>query len=109
LQFRLRDFKFGHAGGVQTIEALGVVEHRRIPPFLHIGQDVGHTVLDGGIGVGRPVQALGKSGLKAGILRGQAKRLGRHRLGCHGQSFFTAPAKASMMARIGACLSLSAA
>ena len=76
MQLVLRDFELSHVGGIQTVKSSGVFEHRRITARLHIGQDVGHALLDGGIGVGRPVQALGKSGLEIGVLRGQAQGLG---------------------------------
>jgi hypothetical protein len=45
------------AVGPQTVEASGVFQHRRIATHLHIAQDVGHALLDGGIGVSGPVQA----------------------------------------------------
>jgi hypothetical protein len=46
------------------------------PRCFHIGQDVGHALLDGGVGVGRPMQALLKQGFKIGLGGGQAKWAG---------------------------------
>ena len=110
LQFSLGDLQRLHIRRLQTVKTLGVIEHGRIATLLHIGQDVGHALLDGGVGVGRPMQAGREGRFKTGISRVQLQRFGVQCRRFHGgQSFFTAPAKASMMARMGACLSLSAA
>ena len=84
LQLGLGDLQGLHAGGLQSIKTLGVLQHRRITALLHIGQDGGHALLDGGVGVGRPMQAGPKSHFKTGICRVQLQGLGikrgrRHR------------------------------
>jgi hypothetical protein len=63
---------------LQIVKSRCVFEHRRIATLLHIGQDVGHALLDGGVGVGRPMQALLKQGFKVGLGGGQAQRTGLH-------------------------------
>jgi len=62
----LREFQRRHAGGVQAIEARGVVQQRRIAARADIGQDVGHALLDGRILVGGPMQAGRKICFKTG-------------------------------------------
>ena len=77
-EFGLGQFQGGHVGGLQTVKTLGVFQDGSVATRFHIGQDVGHALLDGGIGVGRPMQALLKQGFKVGLGGGQAKRTGLH-------------------------------
>jgi hypothetical protein len=69
LKLGLRQLQRRHRVGLQAIEALGVFQHRRIAALLHVGQDVGHALLDGRVGVGRPMQAGCKISLKSGRSR----------------------------------------
>ena len=66
LEVGLGQLQRRHVGGREAIEAGGVLQHRRIAALLHIGQDVGHALLDGRIGVGRPMQTGCKISLKSG-------------------------------------------
>ena len=77
-QLGLGQLQSGHAVGLQPIETRGVLEHRGVTAPLHIGQDVSHALLDGGVGVGRPMQTLLKLGFKIGLGGGQAKWAGGH-------------------------------
>ena len=56
-EFCLRQLQRTHVGHGQCVKARGVLQHGGIATGLHVGQDVGHTLLNGSIGVGRPVQA----------------------------------------------------
>ena len=49
-----------------AIKALGVFQYRCIAALVHVGQDIGHALLDGRVGVGRPMQAGCKISLKSG-------------------------------------------
>ncbi|MNS95365.1 hypothetical protein D3C72_1296210 [compost metagenome] len=66
LEFVLFKLQRSHALNLQAIKAGGVLQHSRIAALLHIGQDVCHTLLDGCIRIGRPMQALRKIMLKSG-------------------------------------------
>ena len=77
-QLGLGQLQRRHAVGLQAVKTCGVLQHRCIATGFHIGQDIGHALLDGGIGVGRPMQALLKLGFKVGFGGGQAKRAGVH-------------------------------
>src|SRR5690606_12170058 len=92
----------------QAVKARRVLQHCGVAPKLHVLQDVRHALLDGSILIGRPMQPrrklrfkVGRSGIKAGRGGGKA----------HGETacWVMAWEKASMMGRIAACLSLSAA
>ena len=65
LELSLRQLQRGHVRYIQRIETGGVFQHCRVAALLHIGQNTGHPLLDGGVGVGRPVQA----GLELGFKR----------------------------------------
>ena len=66
LELCLRQLQRRHGVGLQAIKALGVFQYRCIAALLHVGQDVGHALLDGRVGVGRPMQAGCKISLKSG-------------------------------------------
>ena len=68
LQLQIR-----HARGLQTVKSRGVVQHGGIATRFHIGQYVCHALLDGGVGVRRPVQALLKHSFKIGLSGRQAQ------------------------------------
>jgi hypothetical protein len=55
-EFSLGQLQRLQAVGLQAVKAGGVLQHRGITTHLHIAQDVGHALLNGGIGVGGPVQ-----------------------------------------------------
>jgi hypothetical protein len=57
------------AVGLQAVKTRGVLQHRGITAHLHIAQDVGHALLNGGIGIGRPVQTRLELGIKLAIKR----------------------------------------
>jgi hypothetical protein len=76
LEFFASEFKLCEGGGLHAVKTLGVFEHRCVAALLHISQDVGHTLLDGAVGVGAPVQAGFELGFKVGLCGGQAQRLG---------------------------------
>lgn len=77
-EFRTGDFQGCHRGCLQAVKACGVLQHRRITPRLHIGQDVRHPLLNGGIGVAGPMQTGLEVRFKTGVGGGQAS-------GCGGQ------------------------
>ena len=68
----LRQLQRCHAVHLQSVEARRVLQHGRIAALLHIGQDVGHALLDGRVRVRRPMQALRKIVFEVGVKRGQA-------------------------------------
>jgi hypothetical protein len=47
-----------HAGRAHAVEAGGVFQHRRAAR-AHVGQDVGHALLDGRVLLGAPAGAAG--------------------------------------------------
>ena len=67
LQLGLGQLQCSHGISAQAIKAGGVLQHGGIAALLHIGQDVGHALLDGCIRVCRPMQAFSKIMLKLGI------------------------------------------
>ena len=101
----------GHRGRLQSIEARGVLEHRRVAAAAHVGHDLGHARLDGRVGLGRPVQHAREGGLEVRLPGVQARDA--HRGGgavpAHEALPLTAASSASTSARIGSRLSLSAA
>ncbi|MNL58622.1 hypothetical protein D3C87_1822720 [compost metagenome] len=52
LEVRLRQFQRRHVGGREAVETGGVLQHGGVATLLHIGQDVGHALLYGRVGVG---------------------------------------------------------
>mmetsp|Transcript_29288 Transcript_29288/g.53048 ORF Transcript_29288/g.53048 Transcript_29288/m.53048 type:complete len:339 (-) Transcript_29288:252-1268(-) len=100
LQFGRGDFQRGHAGGVQPVEALGVVQHGGITAGPHIGQDLGDAALYGGVGLGRPMAQALELGVEVGG--------GGRELADQGH-VETALAKASISGRRVSRLSFSAA
>ena len=76
LQFILLQLQFGHVAHLQAIETRRVFQHRGITTLLHVGQDVGHTLLDLGIGIRAPVQTRLEGGLEIRLGGGQAKGFG---------------------------------
>ncbi|MNV98924.1 hypothetical protein D3C71_1942350 [compost metagenome] len=62
----------------QAVEALRVFEHGGIAALLHIGQDVGHALLDRCIGIGRPMQAGLEGSFKIGTVSAQTGGRGFH-------------------------------
>jgi len=67
LEFFLGQLQRGHGVGAQAVKAGGVLQHGGIAALLHIGQDVGHTLFDGGVRVRRPMQTRSEIMLKLGI------------------------------------------
>src|SRR5690606_18196623 len=111
LEVGLGQLQRRHVGGAEAIKAGGVFQHGRIATLLYVGQDVGHTLLDGRVGVGRPMQAGCKISLKSGRSGGQTggSSYQSHSTFYGWVQFFgagRADANASMMRRSGACLSL---
>jgi len=78
LEIGLREFQRRHGLCRQAVEAGRVVEHGGIAARLHIGQDVGHALLDGCIRVGGPMQAIAEGGFEIGAVGAQAYGLGLH-------------------------------
>jgi hypothetical protein len=68
LELGLRQLQRRHGVGLQAVKALRCIPARRIAALLHVGQDVGHALLDGRVGVGRPMQAGCKISLKSGAV-----------------------------------------
>ena len=98
------DLQRGHAVGLDVVEALRVLQHRCVTTNLHIGKDLGHARFDRRIGLGRPVAQPREFGL-------EVRRVG---VQCADQrthvcASATAASNASISARIGSRLSLSAA
>ena len=77
-EIRLLQLQLSHASGLQAIKACGVVQHGSVAARFHIRKNVSHALLNSGIGIGRPMQALLKQGFKIGLGSGQAKRAGVH-------------------------------
>ena len=63
-QLGLRQLQLRQGDAIQGVKALGVLQHRRIAAMLHVQQDVGHALLNGGIGCRRPMQARFEISLK---------------------------------------------
>ena len=61
-----------HGGGLQTVKARGVVQHGGVAARFHIGKNVGDALLDGRIGVSRPMQTLLKQRFKICLCGAQA-------------------------------------
>ena len=74
LELGLRQLQRCHAVHLQSVEARRVLQHGRIAALLHIGQDVGHALLDGRVRVCRPMQALRKIVFEVGVRSRQAGR-----------------------------------
>ena len=72
---RLRQLQPLHIGRVQTVKARGVFQHGGIAARAHVAQDVGYALLDGGVGFGAPVQAVGKGRFKIGLRGAQPQWL----------------------------------
>ena len=51
-QLGLGQLQLGEAGSTQTVKARGVLQHSGVPALLHVQQNIGHPLLDGGIGFG---------------------------------------------------------
>ena len=51
-----REFQLRQRGRRKRVEAVGVLQHRRVAALLHVRQDVSHTLLDLRVGFGRPMQ-----------------------------------------------------
>ena len=66
-QFGLRELERAHVLRRQRVKALRVVQHGGIAAGLDIGQDVGHTLLDGRIGIGRPLQTRLQGLIEVGL------------------------------------------
>ena len=76
-QFISTQFQLGHAFDVEAIEATGEIEHRLVAALAHVGQDVGHALLDALVGLGRPVQTLLKISVEGRRGGGELEN-GRH-------------------------------
>jgi hypothetical protein len=66
-QLLLGQLQRRHGIGLQAVKACRVLQHGGVAALLHIGQDVGHALLDGRIRVRRPMQTLRKIMLELGI------------------------------------------
>ena len=64
-EFSLGQLERGHGFGGQAVETLGVFQHRSVTTLLHVGQDVSHPLLNGGVRVGRPMQTRLKISIKS--------------------------------------------
>jgi hypothetical protein len=62
----LRQLEFRHGRGTEPVEAARVLEHRIVAALLHVGQDVGHHLLDGRVGVRGPMQPRLEFSVEAG-------------------------------------------
>ena len=56
-QLGLGQLQGGHVGGLQTVKTRGVFQDGVVATRFHIGQDVGHALLNSDIGIRRPMQA----------------------------------------------------
>jgi hypothetical protein len=65
LEFGLRQLQRRHVGSRKAVEAGGVLQHGGVAALLHIGQDVGHALFDGGVLLRRPVQARCEFSIKS--------------------------------------------
>src|SRR5690606_21651899 len=109
LEVALREFEFGHALRSEAIETRGVFEHGCVAALFHVADDFGHSLLEGGVGRGSPVQALGEPGFEIGLRGRKPQRLGLKGHAVTEAAGATAFSNASMMRRMGSRLSLSAA
>ena len=67
LQLGTGQLQRGDALSHHAVKARGVVQHGGIAAHAHVGQDVGHPLLDGVVGLGRPVQHAAKLGFEIGV------------------------------------------
>ncbi|MCY1375667.1 hypothetical protein D9M69_630980 [compost metagenome] len=66
LQFSLRELQLGQRLRVELVEAVRVLQHRFVAALLHVGQDVGHHLLDRRVRVRGPMQPRLEFSVEAG-------------------------------------------